>query len=333
VPQDPLITAGLPPPASESARAEPKQSSATAEIPEHAKEHDPMLDIHPAHHAATTWRDFLVHIATIVLGLLIAIGLEQSVELLHHRNQRQQLQEDLRNEAAQNLQVIDRDLKMQYLEPWFQQAITAASAAVPYRIRITLPPAPCLPGSVGTAEYRYFAPSQAVWTTAKESGVVAFLPPPESRMYARLAHNYDLLESQRDQVFNDCQTITAMRLRFAQRADASGASEVWTMTPDQAERLATTAADTKIAIQGLLFRLRWSRVYEQGILDGQTAADIKMMTINQERFEDPLLEPEAQKPGKITPSSARPPAAHETPAPTKQTPPPAKIPPNNDPVP
>jgi hypothetical protein len=295
VTQDPLIIVGLPPAAPEAAHAEPPRPSAPTEVPEPPKEHDPMLDIHPAHHAASTWRDFLVHIATIVLGLLIAIGLEQSVELLHHRNQRQQLQEDLRNEAAQNLQVIDRDLKMQNLEPWFEQAMIAASSPSASKIRITLPPAPCLPGSVGTAEYRYFAPSQAVWTTAKESGIVAFLPPAESRMYARLAHNYDLLENVRDQVFNDCQTITAMRLRFAQRATTPGAPEVWTMTPDQAERLATTAADTKIAIQGLLFRLRWSRVYEQGILNGETAADTRMMTINQEIFEDPLLEPDPQK--------------------------------------
>jgi hypothetical protein len=28
-----------------------------------------MLDVHPAHHAATTWRDFLIRIATIVLGV------------------------------------------------------------------------------------------------------------------------------------------------------------------------------------------------------------------------------------------------------------------------
>ena len=34
-----------------------------------------MLDIHPAHHAATTWRDFFIHIATICVGLLIAVAL------------------------------------------------------------------------------------------------------------------------------------------------------------------------------------------------------------------------------------------------------------------
>src|SRR5277367_28816 len=71
---------------------------------ENPKEQAPMLDVHPAHHAATTWRDFFIHIATIVIGLLIAVGLEQTVELIHHRHQRHQSQEDLHDEAEQNLQ-------------------------------------------------------------------------------------------------------------------------------------------------------------------------------------------------------------------------------------
>ena len=36
-----------------------------------------MIDIHPPHHAATTRRDFFIHIDTIVIGLCIAVGLEQ----------------------------------------------------------------------------------------------------------------------------------------------------------------------------------------------------------------------------------------------------------------
>ena len=257
----------------------------------------PMLDVHPAHHAASTWRDFFIHIATIVLGLLIAVGLEQTVEFFHHRHQRHQLQEDLHNEAEQNLQVIDRDLKMQELEPWFSQAmrIVPPTSSPQQNVRVSLPPPPCLPGSVGTAEFRYFAPSQAVWTAAKESGLVVLLPVEQSRMQARLAHNYDLLADARDHAFNGCQAIIAMRQRFTQTAAGQSAPELWTMTPDQAERLATTASETRVAIQGLLFRLRWSKVYEEGIVNGESAADVKMMTINQERFEDPPP-PEPQKP-------------------------------------
>ena len=64
-----------------------------------------MLDIHPAHHAASTWRDFFIHITTIVLGLLIAIGLEQTVEWMHHRHQLHQLEADLHTEGIRNLHI------------------------------------------------------------------------------------------------------------------------------------------------------------------------------------------------------------------------------------
>ena len=33
-----------------------------------------MLEVHPPQHAAHSWRDFFIHIATIVIGLLIAPG-------------------------------------------------------------------------------------------------------------------------------------------------------------------------------------------------------------------------------------------------------------------
>ena len=67
-----------------------------------------MIDIHPAHHAASTWRDFFIHIATIVLGLLIAIGLEQTVELIHrHRDARASIQ----MEIGRNKEMLDRDQK------------------------------------------------------------------------------------------------------------------------------------------------------------------------------------------------------------------------------
>ena len=33
-----------------------------------------VLDVHPAHHAASTWKDSFIHIATIVVGLCITVG-------------------------------------------------------------------------------------------------------------------------------------------------------------------------------------------------------------------------------------------------------------------
>jgi hypothetical protein len=72
---------------------------------------DSMLDIHSPHAAARTWTDFFIHLGTIAIGLLIAIGLEQSVEALHHRQQVREMALKLHQESTDNLEVIAYDLK------------------------------------------------------------------------------------------------------------------------------------------------------------------------------------------------------------------------------
>jgi hypothetical protein len=92
-----------------------------------------MIDIHPPHHAATTRRDFLIHLSTVVLGILIAIGLEQTVEYFHRRHQLHELREgaitDARiylhdvdqNRAANTRQVEDLTLRIQQVQDALSQ--------------------------------------------------------------------------------------------------------------------------------------------------------------------------------------------------------------------
>src|ERR1017187_3322719 len=72
------------------------------EIRENESEETPVIDVHAPHGGVHTWKDFWIHLGTITLGLLIAISLEQSVEWMHHRHERHQLEEDLHSEAASN---------------------------------------------------------------------------------------------------------------------------------------------------------------------------------------------------------------------------------------
>src|ERR1700729_890158 len=62
----------------------------------------PMLDVHAPHQTVHSWRDFLVHIAAISIGLLIAVGLEQTVELFHHRHQVAEIRRSLADERRIN---------------------------------------------------------------------------------------------------------------------------------------------------------------------------------------------------------------------------------------
>ena len=69
-----------------------------------------MIDVHPAPHAAHSWRDFFIHISTIAIGLLLALGLEQTVEHFHRLHLRHGLEETLHDESLLNRRIVIYDL-------------------------------------------------------------------------------------------------------------------------------------------------------------------------------------------------------------------------------
>ena len=241
-----------------------------------------MLDIHPPREAAHSWKDFFIHLGTITAGLLIAISLEQSVEAMHHLYQRHQLEKDLHEEALKNRDTILRNLKLQIQEQWFQSAPAIAESALQHdgKLSFILSAAPCVPGTVGDSTARYISPSEAVWTTARESNLVSLLPAERARLYARLAHNYDLLSSSRDQMAAVCERVYAMQTRYAKRS-SDGTTESWSMAPEVAGRFAEVATEADAAMRGLILRLQIMLGYEEGILRGDRNADELVRDVNQ----------------------------------------------------
>jgi hypothetical protein len=152
-----------------------------------------MLDVHPPHASTHTWRDFFLHIATICIGLLIAIGLEQSVEALHHRHQRHQLEVELHTECLRNIHIALGNIEIserrrnvdaeQYAELLraAQQHRTPASISL-YRHPESL---------------RYVKPAYAVWTVAQQSGALNLLPRADVQRYVRV---YSLVQMAIDQL-------------------------------------------------------------------------------------------------------------------------------------
>jgi len=148
-----------------------------------------MLDVHPPHHAANTWRDFLIHIATIVLGLLIAIGLEQTVEWMHHRHQLHQLEADLHTEGIRNLHIALDNIHGSELrrQSDANQYVELLQAAREHRAPAAYPPQFVM----------YTKPAYAVWTVAQQSGTLGLLPREDALSYARL---YGVVQYAVDQV-------------------------------------------------------------------------------------------------------------------------------------
>ena len=78
-----------------------------------------MLDVHPPNEPVHSWRDFFIHIATITIGLLIAISLERCVEWQHHRHLAHATKVSLGNEIRNNskavpgaIEDVDKQLQM-----------------------------------------------------------------------------------------------------------------------------------------------------------------------------------------------------------------------------
>jgi len=65
-----------------------------------------MLDVHAPEHRIHGFRDFVVHLLTITVGLLIALGLEASVEAMHHRHERNEADEKIRLEMQSNRDTL-----------------------------------------------------------------------------------------------------------------------------------------------------------------------------------------------------------------------------------
>src|ERR1700722_3927101 len=117
--------------------AEPPNTERTL-IPEES----PMLEVHAPHEALHTWKGFFIHIATIVIGLFVAVGLEQTVELIHHRHLREQLEAQMREVLAGDLQSDANSLKtLGDLRAYLSQLRTAIRARLDGKEEPPPPPA------------------------------------------------------------------------------------------------------------------------------------------------------------------------------------------------
>jgi hypothetical protein len=134
------------------------------------------MDVHPPHHGINTWRDFLVHMGTICLGLLIAIGLEQSVEAWHRSQERQELREALDRDSRQTISDTLRTEKYaEALIPWLLERMQQVRTALATHGRLGLKATPPLND--------FDIPEDVAFQAAKTSGALELLSPEETRAY------------------------------------------------------------------------------------------------------------------------------------------------------
>jgi hypothetical protein len=156
-----------------------------------------MLDVHAPHGSVGSWRDFLVHVAIITIGLLIALGLEQTAEAVHHRHEVNETRQALRHELE-----LNRDAYAASVGEFHRQtaALLNNVAVLRYIQQHPGTPEEQLPGIlVWHASPGSFTDS--AWKTARQSGVTALMPQEEVRRYDALYDRIDEVGGSFDQIW------------------------------------------------------------------------------------------------------------------------------------
>ncbi len=147
-----------------------------------------MLDVHPPHSPTHTWKDFFIHLATIVIGLLIAVGLEQTVEYLHHRHLVHEFEEQMSEEFINDRKILEKDLEIQsayrmYLTD-LQTAINAKLEDQPFMM-----PSRDDPRNV----YEFNIPQLSAYYVAKQNGTLSYLDNKKLGAFNKIARQHDVL--------------------------------------------------------------------------------------------------------------------------------------------
>jgi hypothetical protein len=190
----------------------------------------PMLEVHAPHESIRTWKSFLIHIATIVIGLFIAVGLEQTVEFFHHRHIRDQLEEQMREVFAGDLQSDAANVEQLN---GLREYLSEVRAAVIAHLDGKQEPAPPAATDPRMATLTTF-PTLAPYDAAKENGTVAYLPTARIRIYNRVAFQRELAAAAREHWFGGQATLAAFNERYT---DSTGHPEMGAVTtaPDLAK--------------------------------------------------------------------------------------------------
>ncbi len=153
------------------------------------------MDVHPPHEPIHSWRDFLLHLLTITIGLLIALGLEAAVENLHHRNIVREAREKIRHELEQNQQAVASDLKgIDTNKHNLQNDME--------RLRAIRKNPAAEKGSRLTYEFDWSSFNESAWFSARDSGALTYMPTDEVQRYADVYNQQEVATNEAVSIFS-----------------------------------------------------------------------------------------------------------------------------------
>ncbi len=155
-----------------------------------------MLDVHPPHEPIHGWRDFLLHLFTITIGLLIALSLEGLVEWQHHRHLVHEAEASLHAEIQSNAKGMqDSIADLHHNQDNLKHDVTVLK----YIIKNHKDPEdPHI--SLGVAIHTF---DDVSWKTTQSTGALAYMPYARAEEYANIYNAQEGLHTSEQQAVRD----------------------------------------------------------------------------------------------------------------------------------
>jgi hypothetical protein len=231
-----------------------------------------MLDVHPAPHAASSWREFLVHILTIVIGLLIAIGLEQIVVHFHEQHLGREIEKDLREESVVNARVIRYDM--------------ASVQSVRHNIRGNMTRLDQVLRGDGKEHFTPSPPTHdtflpvldSAWLTLRDNGLMSLVTP-------EIAHGYWKVEFLGQDINDNLQSLAVARRKVNSLLHLHGDTQE--LTAEERHELLLAYSDEDQALGNLNYILIAYNYLNQAAIEGRTPsiADLAAESIQAQQHE------------------------------------------------
>jgi hypothetical protein len=156
------------------------------------------LDVHAPHHPIGGWKDFLVHLLTITVGLLIAVGIEGCVELHREHKLVREARETMREEIQHNFN------EMKEAEGKLDQQAEAIKKNIAVLTRILENPKDKAAQNASiNADFSTIGLRDTAWKTAQTTGALSFMPYAEAQRYSDVYGSQKDFLDQQDKILED----------------------------------------------------------------------------------------------------------------------------------
>ncbi len=216
-----------------------------------------MLDVHAPHERMESIRDFLLHLLTITIGLLIALSLEGIVEWRHHVHLVAEARKTLRSEMEHNREDLRKAVPVLKRE----RAEMDENLSYIGRVQSSSHSKEAQHGSLQT-DFQITDLRETAWKTAQASGALGYMPYDEAQRYAGVYEKQQSFLTSQIAVLGDYSKFVGLLYKSNMGGDAP-------ITAEQANDFASHLGEWKAHLQLADIYARQSEAYMDAMLLGK----------------------------------------------------------------